>query len=486
VGKKVQSEFEGKQWISGRYHEVEGGFGPLKWVPSPIGFSTGYEPTGRHPFGGAFKFVVWEPDETEGTVSTKLTFRWCVYIIGIGRTCTPYNQFSVPFISFKTNDYIFLGRMDGQGGATAAPDTSGSTPGGGTSFGNNPSTPGEGPCTGKVIDGVALDALADSLAKIESQGSGGYKAVGVPVSYTNPNTGATVSGRALGRYQMMSYLPEVQSRVGAQPGGEAWLNRIANGYKPPQSEINEYFPPEMQEEAFRDEIGQLFDRARNETDPTTGRKFAGDRLIERVGQMWFGGPGAPIDGGSSDALGRLSLKSYGEETLEGYDAQGDTSADCAAATGGEGSGEATGSYANPLQSRYPVTSEFGRRNIGCQRSKFHPAIDLGTPIGTPVGSSDGGTVQFAACGVSGYGCTVVVDHGGGRKTRYSHLDSISVNQGQKVSQGQIIAETGNTDGNTSVSTGPHLDFGIYEGDTTGPGQLPAKGTAVNPRTYIDF
>jgi hypothetical protein len=46
--------------------------------------------------------------------------------------------------------------------------------------------------------------------------------------------------------------------------------------------------------------------------------FSGERLIERVGQIHFGGPGAPIDGGASDIHGRLTLKTYGQELRAQY------------------------------------------------------------------------------------------------------------------------------------------------------------------------
>jgi hypothetical protein len=120
-GREAQSSFEGKQWISGKYHEVEGGFGPLKFVPSPLGYSVGYEPTGRHPFGDIFKVVVWEPDERSDQISFKLFFRWCTYIPGIGRTCTPYNQFSTPWLDYAVNALLYVGPLDGQGDRLHSP-----------------------------------------------------------------------------------------------------------------------------------------------------------------------------------------------------------------------------------------------------------------------------------------------------------------------------------------------------------------------------
>ena len=61
----------GKQWISGKYQDVKGGFGVLRAA------NGGKEPTGRHPFGKAFKLSVWDVDESTGSVSTALHFRIC-------------------------------------------------------------------------------------------------------------------------------------------------------------------------------------------------------------------------------------------------------------------------------------------------------------------------------------------------------------------------------------------------------------------------
>ena len=106
------------------------------------------------------------------------------------------------------------------------------------------------------------------------------------------------------------------------------------------------------------------------------------------------------------------------------------------------------------------------------------------PIGESVLAADGGTVQYAG-EAGGYGYTVLIDHGGGTKTRYSHLSEILVGEGQGVNQGDAIALSGNSDGNSNISTGPHLDFGIYLNDPYDD-YLPASGNAVNPIDYLDF
>ncbi|MBB5364469.1 M23 family metallopeptidase [Deinococcus humi] len=114
-----------------------------------------------------------------------------------------------------------------------------------------------------------------------------------------------------------------------------------------------------------------------------------------------------------------------------------------------------GPAALPLQGR--LTTPF---------SAAHGGLDLAAPRGTPIRSVMAGTVREAAFDVrNGWGWTVVIDHGGGYTTRYSHNSVNLVTPGQRVSAGQTIARVGST-GN---STGPHVDF-----------RLAQAGRPVNP------
>lgn len=490
-GRKARSAFEGKQWISGKYQEVEGGYGLLKYLPSPEGFTTGYEPTGRHPYGDFFKVVVWEPDETKDVVSTRLFFRIC---IGWGG-CSPFNQFSVPFLDYRANSNIFIGLLDGQGGVTSDPSTASGAERSAVAQGRDLRLPGgtsipgvktppvtDNPCSVNSAGSVNLQNLAEAVAAIESRGSGGYAATGVYVCADGGNN----CGRAIGKHQTMSYHPAMVAEVTKVAGGEAWLQQLKAGHNPTQAEIMQFYPPESQERAFQSDMKQLINRAQTQVDPKTGQPFAGDRLIERATQMWFGGAGAQIDGGSSDALGRLSLYQYGVQARKYYKSrQGSAGIKCqtASSTGKEpdnlpNSGNATGKYKNPAAG-YRITSEFGPRRSPCKGcSSNHRGIDIATPRGASVSAADGGTVVFAGT-ESGYGNVVIVDHGGGRQTRYAHLDSMSVTAGAKVSQGQGIGAAGST----GVGTGAHLHFEIREGAVA---DQPFSGTAVNPRKYVKF
>lgn len=123
----------------------------------------------------------------------------------------------------------------------------------------------------------------------------------------------------------------------------------------------------------------------------------------------------------------------------------------------------SGKYKWPLAGGYTLTSEFGGR-----WGRMHEGIDLGVSVGSDVLAADGGTVTYS--GYSGaYGYLVIIDHQNGMETRYAHNSQLLVSQGDKVFQGQHIAESGNT----GRSTGPHLHF-----------EIRVNGTAVNPLNYL--
>lgn len=117
----------------------------------------------------------------------------------------------------------------------------------------------------------------------------------------------------------------------------------------------------------------------------------------------------------------------------------------------------------------PITSEFGWRThpiFGTQR--YHSGLDIGGDYGLPIVAAASGTVIHAGW-ISGYGYTVIIDHGGGITTLYGHNESLLVGEGESVSQGQTIAMCGST-GN---STGPHCHFEVRE-----------NGEPVSPYSYL--
>ncbi|EYB66339.1 hypothetical protein DEIPH_ctg139orf0059 [Deinococcus phoenicis] len=87
----------------------------------------------------------------------------------------------------------------------------------------------------------------------------------------------------------------------------------------------------------------------------------------------------------------------------------------------------------------------------------HEGVDLAVPTGTPIRAAAPGVVTESRFDAqSGWGWTIVVDHGNGLQTRYSHNSANLVPVGSRVEAGQVIGRVGST-GN---STGPHLDYRV--------------------------
>ena len=92
---------------------------------------------------------------------------------------------------------------------------------------------------------------------------------------------------------------------------------------------------------------------------------------------------------------------------------------------------------------------------------FHNGIDIGVDPGTPVRAAMEGTVSETGYN-SGYGNYIILYHHAGWMTLYGHLQTISVQEGQRVAAGQRIAYSGNT----GYSTGPHLHFSVFKNGRT--------------------
>ena len=89
-------------------------------------------------------------------------------------------------------------------------------------------------------------------------------------------------------------------------------------------------------------------------------------------------------------------------------------------------------------------------------SSYHLGYDLSVTKRYPVEAANSGTVAFAGdLGI--YGNTVILDHGLGLFTLYSHLSSIDAKEGDKVQQRQPLGRTGET----GLAAGDHLHYGVY-------------------------
>jgi len=88
-------------------------------------------------------------------------------------------------------------------------------------------------------------------------------------------------------------------------------------------------------------------------------------------------------------------------------------------------------------------------------TQVHLGYDLASVKQAPVNASNAGKVVFVG-NLGIYGNAVIIDHGWGLQSIYSHMSQISVKEGDEVKRGTIIGNTGAT----GLAAGDHLHFGI--------------------------
>ncbi len=125
-------------------------------------------------------------------------------------------------------------------------------------------------------------------------------------------------------------------------------------------------------------------------------------------------------------------------------------------------------FGNPFCiSQFFGNTAFATANPQIYKGKGHNAIDIAVPDGTPIHAALGGVVLDTGNtdlvkGCYSFGKWIMVVHGNGLSTVYSHLSAIDVSKGQVVSTGQIIGLSGRT----GMVTGPHIHFGVYATEGT--------------------
>lgn len=116
-----------------------------------------------------------------------------------------------------------------------------------------------------------------------------------------------------------------------------------------------------------------------------------------------------------------------------------------------------------------VTSAFGfRTNPFTGLTQMHEGLDISNRVGTMVVAPADGIISDIGSDLA-HGRILVVSHGFGMTSRFSHLNKVFVRVGQKVKRGDKIAEVGMT----GKSTGPHLHY-----------EVRLNGIPVNPMRYI--
>ncbi|HAV43135.1 TPA: hypothetical protein DCX15_03875 [bacterium] len=128
-----------------------------------------------------------------------------------------------------------------------------------------------------------------------------------------------------------------------------------------------------------------------------------------------------------------------------------------------------GTFLWPISEK--ISGPYGAKRIDEKGNPYwiHKGIDIAVEEGRRVLAANSGQIILARKDFNLHGGTVLIDHGQGVMSIYLHLDSIQVEEGEKVSKGQVIARSGQT----GLCTAPHLHFGVY-----------VHGVAVNPTLWF--
>lgn len=130
---------------------------------------------------------------------------------------------------------------------------------------------------------------------------------------------------------------------------------------------------------------------------------------------------------------------------------------------------AKGRFILPAQRR--LTGPFGRFRIYNDgiSSDSHRGIDIANSIGTKIVAANRGVVVLSEK-LQAHGGTIIIDHGQGIFSIYCHFQQLDVNKGDFVEKGRQIG----TMGQTGLSTGPHVHFGVIVG-----------GVRVDPMEWVN-
>ena len=114
----------------------------------------------------------------------------------------------------------------------------------------------------------------------------------------------------------------------------------------------------------------------------------------------------------------------------------------------------------------------GRGPVSQFASWYHMALDIESPVGTPIVAANSGVVSQVILGTwdGGYGNNVYISDGSGYQTHYAHLSGVNISAGDKVTAGKTVI---GWVGLTGRTTGSHVHFEIIK-----------NGVLVNPLPYL--
>ncbi len=129
--------------------------------------------------------------------------------------------------------------------------------------------------------------------------------------------------------------------------------------------------------------------------------------------------------------------------------------------------------------QWPVRQGYFGRGFGSGENGYHLAVDIDGERGSEVLAAAPGLVGYVGRELRGYGNMVLLVHADGRVTLYGHNQRALVVAGQRVAQGQAIAELGST----GHSMGPHVHFElIHDGRNCDPLALFRPSAQDDART----
>lgn len=436
------ARLHGARWIRGGKGKgeqmVKGGSGILGAL------NGGVEPTGRHPFGSAFKVVLTDTDESTGSGKFGLYFRVCHHgVVDLG--CTPYFIGPIPWFPTHEKGIVIVGLTE-----LPAPDV------------KQPDTPDD---VQNIIDQYdpsenGLDTSGDCIQKAISaapESDREYAKIAIPLlinaaraaGITDPRQVAYILATAQAETNFHSRTNEAGARGYVQIIGEwnyiYWGNRLG---------IDLIHNPDL---ANRPDIAAkiaaigmkegIFTGLNPNGTPTgTGQKLSDY-----------------INGSKADYVGARSIIYAGDRAGEiaGYARKyAEALADCGSVSKDGWCDPAPGAV---------ESSPFGQYPHG---NHVHAGSDLAANFGTPVRAARDGRITRLGQGYGGgYGLFVEIQHDNGFVTLYGHNEQQLVQVGQQVQCGSVIAKMGST----GHSTGPHSHFELTQGSTT---------NAIFPGKYV--
>ena len=126
-----------------------------------------------------------------------------------------------------------------------------------------------------------------------------------------------------------------------------------------------------------------------------------------------------------------------------------------------------GQLAWPAEGR--ISAKFGRQwNPKLKTTTENPGIDIKGKPGSEIKTVLGGVVTTITF-IRGYGTTIIIDHGSGFYTVYSHVTNVETNVDSQVNSGDVIAFMGDS----GSINGSQLHFEIW-----------GEGKKLNPESWL--